>query len=139
MYNTIFRIIKVKIFNPRLPAVFFKFINLETCTLIFYWQILAAEKLAAIGEKQHWVSFEIPAKRGKILAADNFPLVTNKEAFLVFASIPDLNRSPEQIAAKIARFLLDEEGNDKQEEAELKKTEIMIKQRLSRQDLFGCH
>lgn len=93
---------------------------------LFYWQILKAEELAAAAEKQHWVSFEIPAKRGDILASDGFPLATSEEAFLVFASIPDLKEKPEVVASKIAPLIV-EEG--------VEKTEQMIKQRLSREDL----
>jgi len=94
---------------------------------LFYWQVLKSEELAAAAERQHWVSFEIPAKRGDILAADGFPLATSEEAFLVFASIPDLKEKPETIAAKIAPLLA--------EGGEVAETEQMIKQRLSREDL----
>ncbi len=93
---------------------------------LFYWQILNSEQLAAAAEKQHWVSFEIPAKRGEILAADGFPLATNEEAFLLFASIPDLKEKPQDIAAKIAPFL---------NNSDIKETEELIKQRLKRDDL----
>ncbi|MGB9706665.1 MAG: peptidoglycan D,D-transpeptidase FtsI family protein [Microgenomates group bacterium] len=92
---------------------------------LFYWQVLNSEQLAAAAEKQHWVSFEIPAKRGEILASDGFPLVTNQEAFLVFASIPDLEEKPESIAAKLAPLL----------SPNVKETEELIKQRLKRDDL----
>jgi len=94
---------------------------------LFYWQVLKSEELAAAAEKQHWVSFEIPAKRGDILAADGFPLATSEEAFLVFASIPDLKEKPEVVASKIAPLLA--------EGGEVAETEQMIKQRLSREDL----
>ena len=94
---------------------------------LFYWQVLKSEELAAAAEKQHWVSFEIPAKRGDILAADGFPLAASEEAFLVFTSIPDLKEKPEIIASKIAPLIA--EGKDVAE------TEQMIKQRLSREDL----
>jgi cell division protein FtsI/penicillin-binding protein 2 len=94
---------------------------------LFYWQVLKSEELAAAAERQHWVSFEIPAKRGDILAADGFPLATSEEAFLVFASIPDLKEKPEVVASKIAPLLA--------EGGEVAETEQMIKQRLSREDL----
>ena len=94
---------------------------------LFYWQVLKSEELAAAAEKQHWVSFEIPAKRGDILATDGFPLATSEEAFLVFASIPDLKEKPEVVASEIAPLLA--------EGGEVAETEQMIKQRLSREDL----
>jgi len=94
---------------------------------LFYWQVLKSEELAATAERQHWVSFEIPAKRGDILAADGFPLATSEEAFLVFASIPDLKDKPQIIASNIASLVA---GDDKVEELE-----ELIKQRLNREDL----
>jgi len=94
---------------------------------LFYWQVLKSEELAAAAERQHWISFEIPAKRGDILAADGFPLATSEEAFLVFASIPDLKEKPEVIASKIAPLIAGDE--------DIAETEQVIKERLSREDL----
>lgn len=94
---------------------------------LFYWQVLNCEQLAAAAESQHWVSFELPAKRGSILAADEFPLATNEEAFLVFASLPDLKQQPKEIAAKLAPFLASPSARLQFEE--------LIKERLSRTDL----
>ena len=94
---------------------------------LFYWQVLKSEELAAAAERQHWVSFEIPARRGDILAADGFPLATSEEAFLVFASIPDLKEKPEVIASKITPLISDG--------GEISETEKMLKQRLGREDL----
>lgn len=72
---------------------------------LFYWQVIRHEELTAEAEKQYWISFEIPAQRGKILSADKFPLVSNEEAYLMYASIPDLKEAPEEIATKIAPLL----------------------------------
>jgi len=94
---------------------------------LFYWQVLSFEELAAAAEKQHFISFEIPAKRGRILAADGFPLVTNQEAFLVFASRPELKKSPEEIAAQLAPLLASPSAQPEIEE--------VIKERLKREDL----
>jgi len=106
---------------------FFILVGMLVGYRLFYWQVLNSEQLAAAAEKQHWVSFEIPARRGEILAGDGFPLATNQEAFLVFASIPDLEEKPQNIAAKIAPFLVIEE--------EISQIEELIKQRLKRDDL----
>jgi cell division protein FtsI/penicillin-binding protein 2 len=94
---------------------------------LFYWQVLSSGQLAAMAESQHWISFEVPAERGRILAVDGFPLVTNEEAYLVFASLPDLKEDPGEVAAKLSPFLATSS-------AQLE-TELMIKQRLDRQDL----
>ena len=93
---------------------------------LFYWQVISREKLTAIAESQHWISFEIPAERGKILARDEFPLVANEEVFLVFASLPDLNKNSIEIAEKLAPILNSEDPST---------MSGLIKERLDRQDL----
>jgi len=59
---------------------------------LFFWQVLSFNELTAVAEGQHWISFEIPAQRGEILASDGSPLASDQEAFLVFASLPDINQ-----------------------------------------------
>ncbi len=105
----------------------FLFIGLIILVRLFYWQVLSFEELAAAAEKQHTSSFEIPAKRGRILASDGFPLVANEEAFLVYASRPDLEVSPKEIAAQLGPLLASPSAR--------LATEEMIKQRLWREDL----
>lgn len=113
----------------RLHLLLFCFLLIGFLVLsrLFYWQVLRFEELAAAAERQHFISFEIPASRGRIFASDNFPLVTNKEAFLVFASLPDLKQSPNQIATQLAPLLASPS-------AQLE-TEEMIKERLTKDDL----
>ncbi len=106
---------------------------------LYYWQIITGEELAAAAEGQYQVSFEVPAERGKILAKDGFPLATTEEAFLVFASIPDLKENPLDIAGKLAPILTDEEeatpGGKIESQDSLLATEQLFKERLSRTDL----
>ena len=108
----------------KLLLVCFLFFGVLVGVRLFHWQISSANQLQAAAEGQHWISFEIPAKRGRVLASDGFPLVTNEESFLLFASLPDLKDSPERIAAKISLSLV----------ANME-TENLIKQRLNRRDL----
>src|SRR4030042_5328977 len=72
---------------------------------LFYWQIFSFSDLAALAENQHWISFEIPAKRGEILANDEAPLASNEEAFLVFASLPEIKDKVDSIADKLEPLL----------------------------------
>lgn len=106
---------------------------------LYYWQVIAGEKLAAAAEGQYQVSFEIPAKRGQILASDGFPLATTEEAYLIFASIPDLRESPEEIASELAPILTDEEeatpGGEIDSHESLLVTEQLLQERLNRTDL----
>ncbi len=106
---------------------------------LYYWQVIAGEELAAAAEGQHQVSFEIPAKRGQILASDGFPLATAEEAYLVFASLPDLQENPSEIASKLAPILTDTEeatpGGKIDSQEALLIMEELLKERLNRTDL----
>jgi len=93
---------------------------------LFYWQVFSFESLTAIAEGQHWISFEIPAKRGEILANDGLPLVANKEAFLLFASLPEIKDEINKVADTLAP-LLDEEN--------ISTMAGLLKERLGRSDL----
>jgi len=85
--------------------IFFILIGVLVAGRLFYWQVLSSGDLAAIAENQHWISFEIPAKRGEILASDGSPLVSNEETYLLFASLPDIKENHNQLAAKLAPLL----------------------------------
>ncbi len=128
----------------KLLLIWFLILGMGVGGRLFYWQVIASDYLAAAAEKQHQVSFEIPAKRGEIFASDSFPLATSEEAFLVFASLPDLKEKPAEIAAKLAPLLtpeLDEQkmatdSSAKEERWQLlKNTEEELKERLGREDL----
>jgi cell division protein FtsI/penicillin-binding protein 2 len=85
---------------------------------LFYWQILSQGKLLALAESQYLQILEVPASRGEIQAQDSFPLATNQQAFLVFASIPDLKDKPKEIAQKLAPILADFEIKSGEEQSE---------------------
>ena len=116
------------VLNWRINFLLFLFIlvGILISARLFYWQVFSFENLSAAAERQHWVSFEIPAKRGEILASDGAPLVSNQEAFLVFASLPEIKDKAETIVDKLVPFL---EKDDTATMAGL------IKERLSRTDL----
>ena len=106
--------------------VFFVLLGLLITSRLFYWQIVSSESLSAIAASQHWVSFEVPAKRGEILASDGSPLVSNKEAFLLFASLPQINQDIKNISEKLSSIL------EPQDPATISG---LIEERLSREDL----
>lgn len=88
---------------------------------------------------------EIPAPRGDILASDNFPLATNQEAYLIYASPKSLKDNPKTIAQNLAPYLISEkfstlsadlEGELKeQKEKEIKSKEEEIASKLSNKKL----
>lgn len=52
---------------------------------LFYWQVIAADRLKARAISQYSAEFTLPAARGKIFASDSSPLVINQPAFLMYA------------------------------------------------------
>lgn len=93
---------------------------------LFYWQVIRFEELVAMGENQYWVSFKIPAQRGQILAADKFPIVNNEEAFLIYATLPDIDQDRLSVAKRLTSAL---KGKDDPGYLET------IKQRLNQENL----
>ncbi len=69
---------------------------------LFYWQFLSdVEKRIPSDLNPE----EIPAPRGEILSSDNYPLATNEEAYLIYAT-PKVIKDPVQTASDIAPYLL---------------------------------
>lgn len=101
---------------------------------LFYWQVLNHQVLISQAEKQHFESLEIPALRGEIKAADGNFLVANKDAYLVFAQIPRLKKSSEEIARDLAPILIEEtlatSGAAKVSPIDIKEKENEIIERL---------
>lgn len=72
---------------------------------LFYWQVLAGPSLQAIAQTQHQSVVEVAASRGKIVAADGFPLANNQPAYTTFAYTPDLTESAQTLANSLAPLL----------------------------------
>lgn len=107
---------------------------------LFYWQFIA--KIPNSG--QSLKNDEIPAERGEIFAYDNFPLVANDEAFLIYGQ-PNEVTAKEEIAKIIAPYLISEkfatqeanlsDGQIKLKEEEIKKQETEVITRLNNKSL----
>lgn len=69
-----------------------------------YWQIVKAEELALMGQKQYGFSNIIPAKRGEIKTSDGFSLAANKISYLVYAN-PKVVEDKQAVSVKIADIL----------------------------------
>lgn len=79
----------------RLTALkfFFLFLMAAVAARLFYWQVINYERFAIAAGEQHISTVRIDAPRGRIFATDGNLLVTNKDAFLVYASIPEIKKS----------------------------------------------
>ena len=61
------------------------FFILVICRL-FYWQVVKAQELSALGQLQYGRTVTVFPQRGEIRTSDGFPIVTNKISYLVFAN-----------------------------------------------------
>ena len=77
---------------------------------LIYWQFV---KNLESRESSSVQNDQIPAPRGDIYASDGFPLVTNQEAFLVYAKPNELKDKPEDIAIATLRLLANEKLSEK--------------------------
>lgn len=84
----------------RLYALFLLFVlALVSITVrLFYWQVIASDRLAGLAQMQRTLSETVQAKRGKIFSADGSPLVINQRAFLVYAEPQNIKNTQTAIS-----------------------------------------
>lgn len=86
---------------------------------LFYWQVINYQQFAIAAGEQHSSVVKISAPRGRIFAADGNLLVSNQEAYLLYASILEIKKGlvngekfevkVDQIIEKITPILYKEE------------------------------
>lgn len=127
---------RIKIFQ----IIIFGLVLVITLRLL-YWQTFG--KIS--GSTTSTFEDQIPAPRGEIYASDNFPLVANQEAFLIYgkpyeianASEVAKTLAPHLIWEKYATREADLAGTDKEaKEEEIAKFEEEITKKLSAKNLF---
>lgn len=109
---------------------------------LFYWQFLSTYS----GRNVYSQENVIPPTRGEIFASDNFPLITNQEAFLIYAKPKELKEDPAALAKKISPFLISEKyatasaalspQEQNQKDGEIKNIEANLTKKLSDKNLF---
>jgi cell division protein FtsI (penicillin-binding protein 3)/stage V sporulation protein D (sporulation-specific penicillin-binding protein) len=67
----------------------------------FYWQVVKADALAAMGKSQYGSAITISSERGDIKTSDGFPLVTNKLSYLLYAN-PKAVKDTDALAEALA-------------------------------------
>lgn len=65
---------------------FFALAFLAITAKLFYWQVVKAADLTAMAQAQYGNLIDILPQRGEIRTSDNFPIVTNRLSYLVFAN-----------------------------------------------------
>lgn len=53
---------------------------------LFYWQVVKAQELSALGESQYGRSIKLFSGRGEIKTSDGYPIATEKLSYLVFVN-----------------------------------------------------
>lgn len=77
---------------------------------LFYWQIVKGDALSQEAENQHFVTFEIPASRGKIYARDKTLFVSNEASYLLYADL-HLIKDKKNVAQFLTPLLIHEEAS----------------------------
>jgi len=73
--------------SPRASLLFTGFVAVFVLLVLrlFYWQVISSDRLRREAASQHFVELAVPAIRGGMYDRDNFPIVINQPAFLVYA------------------------------------------------------
>ncbi len=96
--------------RPLVLVVVFFILFLLILLRLFYWQVLASEKLLQLAKNQYHSQEEIMPNRGEILATDGFPLVTNKKAYLLYSALGQLDKPSDEVAETLAPLLIEPEN-----------------------------
>lgn len=51
---------------------------------LLYWQVWASSRLKTQAAGQHFFRLPLPPKRGAVISSDNYPLVMNQQAYLLY-------------------------------------------------------
>lgn len=71
---------------------------------LFYWQVVKASELQVMAQAQYGTIVELQPQRGEIRAADDFPLVTNRLSYLIFADPKEI-KNVGQVSSTLAPLL----------------------------------
>jgi len=93
----------------KLVAAFFLVIFIALIGRLFFWQVIRGKDLSAQARDQYQTGKNISAPRGNILANDSTWLAARGEAWLVYASLPDIKDDYRKIADKLAPFFVEED------------------------------
>src|SRR3989344_1628692 len=95
-------------FRLKLVSLPFVLFFLALVGKLFFWQVIKGGELATDAQGQYSSGEYISAPRGNILASDGTWLAARGEAYLVFAEIPKLTKSPKEIANSLAMHFVED-------------------------------
>jgi len=71
---------------------------------LFYWQVVRAQELSAMGQEQYGRAIRLNPVRGEIMTSDGFSVAANKISYLVFANPKEI-KNVQQEARLLAKTL----------------------------------
>ncbi len=114
------------IVRVKLVTFFFVASYLALIARLFYWQIFKGKVLSAQAQNQYQSEYTINAPRGEIFANDGTWLTASGDAWLVFATLPDLKESGKAIAEKLAPFFVDDQEDHSAQLTEIDRLESLL-------------
>lgn len=88
----------------RIVIVIFTITFIVIILRLFYWQVIRAEELSALGNAQYGKSVKIEPVRGEIRTSDDFPIASNKISYLLYAN-PKQIRDKNSVSAFLSNTL----------------------------------
>ncbi|MEA3355373.1 MAG: penicillin-binding protein 2 [Patescibacteria group bacterium] len=122
----------------------FSFIGFLLLTRLFYWQILASEKLVNLASLQQQITIEVSAKRGEILTSDGSFLVANQPAYFSYIKRNQTKTLPKNLAETLSPIVFSSIVttatpssllNSEDKKILIKKAEKILNERFSDQKL----
>ena len=98
---------------------------------LFVWQIIKGKVLASQARLQYQQSEKIIAPRGNILSNDKSALAARREAYLVFAYLPEMEENASRVSDLLAPLFLEEEDFEGDYDEQLQSVAGRIKAQLT--------
>ena len=95
----------------RLVIVFFILAYITLTVRLFYWQVVKGKILSIQARGQYEAGETINAQRGDIFDTKGGWLAASGEAYIVYASIPDLELPKKKVAEDLALFFVEDSSN----------------------------
>jgi len=73
---------------------------------LLYWQVWASSRLKTQAAGQHFFRLPLPPKRGAVISSDNYPLVMNQQAYLLYGepkNIQDIDGFAKRVGESIGK------------------------------------
>ena len=88
----------------RFSLFFFILIFILIDARLFYWQVVRADELSAIGQTQYGAEIKLVPQRGEIKTVDGYSIAANKISYLVVAN-PKVVKNKDTVSTTLSPIL----------------------------------